>query len=123
VGCASARLKPSEHIANRTAPKPHLASTEAYFYFMRNKTMTEFQPVSWERPLSAQLGKNPELMFVEVVDKHAPLQTEYPALEDYPGVRDVDRMAGVVRLEDGRTQSIGNFLGHHATVVSMDVRQ
>ena len=87
--------------------------------------MTHFQPVAWERPLSAQLGvkENAELMFVEAVDNRAPTQPEYPALEDYPGVRDVDRMAGVVQLEDGRTQSIGSFLGHHATVVSMDVRQ
>jgi hypothetical protein len=77
--------------------------------------MSEYQPYEWERPLSAQVAGNAEVMFVEVAG-HEPSAEDptpgYLPLEAMPGVRDVDRVAGLVRTEEGRTVSIAQFLGH-----------
>jgi hypothetical protein len=79
--------------------------------------MTEFQSVAWERPLSAQVaGRLEEVERVEVATRRtvAPESTTpLPALEDMPGVLDVDHETGVVRtLEDGCV-SVSRYLGRN----------
>ncbi len=85
--------------------------------------MTDYQSVEWGRPLSAQVAGNAEVMRLEVPGSETTVNTQtplYPALEEMPGVRDVDRVAGLVRTEEGLTVSIARFLGHGSLKTSRE---
>ena len=68
---------------------------------------------SWElsqRPLSASVAQFGEVA-VAYTEEPAGRTPRMLAPEQYPGVRDVDRDAGIVQMEDGRTVSLARFLG------------
>lgn len=73
----------------------------------------QFQTVAWERPLSAQLGHNPEVMRVEVT-RPAHADSARPSLDQLPGVRDYDLQEGLVWYEDGSQASVKTAFARYA---------